>query len=292
MTTLMGMAMRLRRAEAFHRLRTALVLALMVLLAPAVSAQETVPAASASAAPANYRLASGDAIRVSVFQNPDMTLETRVSEDGTISYPLVGAIAIGGLDIASAEKKIATALKSGGFLREPQVNIELRRILGNKIAVLGQVNRPGAYPLETFNIKISQLLADAGGLAPGGADQLILTGTRNGKPFRKLIDIDALYRLDQSDQDIQVAGGDSIYVPRAPMFYIYGEVTRPGNYRIDRNMTMRQALAAGGGLTARGTERRLRVVRRNTEGVPEKISTDLNDPVQPDDVIYVNESIF
>jgi polysaccharide export outer membrane protein len=273
-----------RRSRAALRVLRCICAALLCMQVATVVAQET--------AGNNYRLASGDAIRVIVFQNPDMTLETRVSEDGTISYPLVGSIAVGGLDIGSAEKKIAAALKTGGFLKQPQVNIELLRILGNKIAVLGQVNKPGSYPLETFNTRVSQTLAEAGGLAQGGADQLILTGTRDGKPFRKQIDIDALYKLNQGDQDVPVAGGDTIYVPRAPMFYIYGEVTRPGNYRVDRNMTMRQALAAGGGLTARGTERRLRVVRRNAQGVPEKISTDLNDPVEPDDVIYVNESIF
>ncbi len=240
----------------------------------------------------NYRLASGDAIRVAVYQNPDMTLETRVSEDGSINYPLVGVIALGGLDIGSAEAKIAKALKDGGFIKQPQVNISLLTIRGNKISVLGQVNRPGSYPLETFNTRISQMLAEAGGLAPGGADSIIVTGARDGKPFRREIDIDTLYRKDLTDEDIPVAGGDTVYVPRAPTFYIYGEVAHPGSFRIERNMTMRQALAAGGGLTARGTEHFLRVVRRNAQGVPEKKSADLNDLVSPDDVIYVNESLF
>lgn len=240
----------------------------------------------------NYKLSSGDAIRVVIFQNPDMTLETRVSEDGSISYPLVGTIGIGGLEIGSAEKKVAKALKDGGFLKQPQVNIELLKIRGNKISVLGQVNKPGAYPLETTGTRVSQMLAEAGGLSASGADKIILTGTRDGRPYRREIDIDALYRDQQGDQDVQVTAGDSVYVPRAPMFYIYGEVTRPGNYRVDRNMTMRQALAAGGGLTLRGTERRLRVVRRNAQGVPEKTSAELNDLVAPDDVIYVSESIF
>ena len=241
---------------------------------------------------ANYRLASGDAIRVAVYQNPDMTLETRVSEDGSINYPLVGAIAVGGLEIGSAEARIAKALKDGGFIKQPQVNISLLTIRGNKISVLGQVNRPGSYPLETFNTRISQMLAEAGGLAQGGADSIIVTGTRDGKPFRREIDIDTLYRKDLTDQDIPVSGGDTVYVPRASTFYIYGEIAHPGTYRIERNMTMRQALAAGGGLTGRGTERRLRVIRRNSEGVPEKVSADLNELVTPDDVIYVNESIF
>ena len=243
-------------------------------------------------APDNYQLASGDAIRVAVFQNPDLTLETRVSEDGSINYPLIGSVAIGGLGISAAEARIAKRLRDGGFLKLPQVNISLLTIRGNKVSVLGQVNRPGSYALETTNTRISQMLAEAGGLAAGGADQVVLTGTRNGIAIRKIVDVDAIYRAEQADQDVPVLAGDTVYVPRAPMFYIYGEITRPGNYRIDRNMTMRQALAAGGGLTARGTERRLRVVRRNAQGVPEKISVELNDPVQADDVVYVNESFF
>ena len=240
----------------------------------------------------SYRLAAGDAVRVVIFQNPDMTLETRVAENGRINYPLVGAIEVGGLEIGDAEAKIARALADGGFLKKPQVNISVLTIRGNKVSVLGQVNRPGAYPLETTNVRLSQMLAEAGGIAQNGADQVIISGARGGQPFRQEVDVDSIYRADRSQQDIVVNGGDTVYVPRAPMFYIYGEVQRPGNYRVDRQMTARQAIAAGGGLTARGTERRLRVVRRNDQGVPERITIELNDLVKPDDVIYVNESIF
>ena len=250
------------------------------------------PTTAALAEAENYRLAAGDAIRVTVFQNPEMTVETRVSEDGSVNYPLVGAIRLGGLDIVSAERKIAAALQSGGYLRKPQVNIELLRILGNKVSVLGQVNKPGSFPLETANTRISQVLADAGGLAPMGADTVILSGVRDQKPFRREIDVDALYRLNEPELDVPVAAGDTVYVPRAPTFYIYGEINKPGNYRVARDLTMRQAIAEGGGLTSRGTERRLRVVRKNAQGVPEKVDADLSERVRPDDVIYVNESIF
>ena len=249
-------------------------------------------AAHGADVPDNYRLGAGDSIRVTVFQNPDMTVETRVSEDGSISYPLIRSVAIGGLSMDAAEKKIASQLDSGGFLRKPQVNIQLLQIKGNKVSVLGQVNKPGSYPLETFGARISQILADAGGLAAAGADRIILTGTRDGKAFRREIDIDALYRSDRPAEDLVLAGGDTVYVPRAPMFYIYGEVTRPGNYRVDRDMTMRQALAAGGGLTARGTERRLKVVHKTEQGPTEKLPVTLDDKVLPDDVIYVTESLF
>ena len=110
-------------------------------------------------AQADYPLSPGDAIRVQVFQNPDLTIETRVSEGGSITYPLIGAVDLGGLSIAAAEKKIADALQKGGFIRQPQVNIVLVQIRGNQVSVLGQVNRPGRFPLETANTRLSDMLA-------------------------------------------------------------------------------------------------------------------------------------
>lgn len=242
-------------------------------------------------APPNYRLASGDSIRVSLFQNPDMTLETRVSEDGTITYPLIGRVAIGDLELGAAETKISKALKDGGFFKQPQVNIQLMEVRGNKVSVLGQVNKAGTFPLLTTS-RVSQMLAEAGGQTSTGADRIVLTGTRDGKAFRREIDIDALYRDDKGDADVVVAGGDTIYVPRAPMFFIYGEVTKPGNYKIERGMTMRQAISTGGGLTLRGTERRLKVVRATPQGTSGKVPVEVDDPVQPGDTIYVAESLF
>jgi len=245
-----------------------------------------------TATPANYRLASGDSIRVNLFQNPDMTLETRVSEDNTITYPLIGKVVIGDLELGAAEAKIAKALKDGGFFKQPQVNIQLIEVRGNKVAVLGQVSKAGTFPLLTTT-RVSQALAEAGGQTATGADRIVLTGTRDGKPYRREIDIDALYRNEKGDDDVVLAGGDTIYVPRAPMYFIYGEVTKPGNYRIERGMTMRQAISTGGGLTLRGTERRLKVVRATPQGgKSDKIPVELDDPVQPGDVVYVAESLF
>ena len=107
----------------------------------------------------DYPLGAGDTIRVQVFQNPDLTIETRVAESGAITYPLIGSVDLGGLSIAAAEKKIATALKDGGFVQQPQVNIVIIQLRGNQVAVLGQVNRPGRFPLETLNTRVSDMLA-------------------------------------------------------------------------------------------------------------------------------------
>jgi polysaccharide export outer membrane protein len=239
----------------------------------------------------DYPLGPGDVLRIQVFQNPDLTTETRVSESGSITFPLVGGVEVGSLGIAKAEQKIAAALKNGGFVRQPQVNIVLLQMRGNQVSVLGNVSRPGRFPLETLS-RVSDMLAAAGGATQAGDDYAIVTGLRNGQPFRKLIDIPALYLGEKSDDDVILAGGDTIYVHRAPVFYIYGEAQRPGAYRIERGMTVMQALAQGGGPTLRGSEWWLRLHRKNAEGVVEKLSPEMTDTVQPNDIIYVRESIF
>jgi polysaccharide biosynthesis/export protein len=239
-----------------------------------------------------YRLGAGDNIRITVFQNPDLTLETRVTENRTITYPLVGTITVGGLTIGAAEQVIAKALQNQGFIRQPNVNIALLQNRGNQVSVLGQVNRPGRYPLETFNIRVSEMLAVAGGISATGADVAAVTGVRDGKPFRKEVNVAGLFLDQKLQDDFVLSGGDVIYVHRMPVFYIYGEVQRAGSYRIERGMTVRQALAQGGGTTVRGSERRVRLHRRGEGSAVRILSPALDDPVLPDDVIYVNESIF
>jgi polysaccharide biosynthesis/export protein len=241
---------------------------------------------------AEYRLGAGDSIRISVFQNPNLTLETRVGADGAITYPLIGRVAIGGATMAEAERTIARGLEAGNFLQQPQVTILLIQTRSSQVSVLGLVNRAGRFPLETFNTRVSEMLAIAGGIAPAGADFAIVTGERGGKPFRKEVDIAALFLHGKADEDLVVAGGDVIYVHRAPMFYVYGEVNRPGSYRVERGMTVRQALAQGGGPTQRGTERNLRLYRRGADNHLQTTHPKLDDAVRPDDVLHVGESLF
>ncbi len=239
-----------------------------------------------------YQIGAGDNIRIQVFQNPDLTMDTRVTENGTISYPLVGSVRIGGMTIPAAEQAIAKALKDGGFIQSPQVNISLLANRGNQVSVLGAVTRAGRFPLETVNTRFSEMMAIAGGATATGSDVAILTGVRDGKPLRKEIDVAAMFLDNRMQDDIVVVGGDVIYVHRQPMFYIYGEAQRSGSYRVERNMTIRQALALGGGPTARGTERGLRVYRAGAEGKVELLTPQLDDLIKPDDVIFVTESLF
>jgi len=92
--------------------------------------------------------------------------------------------------------------------------------------------------------------------------------------------------------NVEVQNGDTIFVPRAPVFYIYGEVLRAGAYRLEPNATVMNALSLGGGLTPRGTERGLKINRRMPDGGVKRIDARLADQIQPDDVIYVRESLF
>lgn len=240
----------------------------------------------------DYIIGAGDVIRISVFQNPDLAMETRVGDSGTITFPLIGSVELGGLTIPAAELRIATGLRDGGYVVQPQVNIQLLQVRGSQVTVLGMVGRPGRYPIETTNTKLSDMLAIAGGVVPAGSDVLVLSGVRDGKPMRMEIDIPAMFQKGDFSKDILLRGGDTIYVDRAPLFYIYGEVQRPGSYRIERGMTVRHALAQAGGVSLRGTERGLRLYRRDAEGKAAISEPDHDAAVRPDDVFHIRESLF
>jgi len=247
-----------------------------------------------SAAPAvnDYRLGAGDVVRISVFQNPDLTLETRVTETGIVSYPLLGNIRIGGQSVTQAEKLIADGLRSGNFVRSPQVTLVVLQVRGNQASVLGQVNRPGRFPIETTDMRLTDLLAMAGGAAPGGADFVVITGARNGQPYRLEVDLPTIFAAGGGSKDILILNGDVVWVDRQPMVYIYGEVQRPGPMRLERGMTLMQTLATGGGLNQRGTEKGIRVHRKTSDGNIRVITPGMDDRMQDGDVVYVRESLF
>jgi polysaccharide export outer membrane protein len=237
-------------------------------------------------------LGIGDVVKVTVYQNPDLAVDARVSELGQINIPLIGAVAVGGLPVSAAEQLIEKLLRDGGFVLKPQVTIQTVQIRSSQISILGQVAKPGRFPIETVGSKVSEMIAAAGGVVPGGADVVTLVGHRDGKPIKLDIDLPAILQAGRAELDVPVENGDIIYVDRAPTIYIYGEVQRPGQLRLERGMTLMQALAQGGGLTARGTERGIRVHRRDAAGEVKILELKLNDRVERDDVIYVRESIF
>lgn len=239
----------------------------------------------------DIKLGPGDVLKISVYGNPDLTVDTRVNDTGMISYPLVGSVQVGGLSPSTAEKKIAGLLENGGFIKKPQVNIMVSVTESQLVSVLGQVNKPGRYPIEVKR-NVTDVIAMAGGVNPEAGDTVTLLRNKNGKTERETIDLLSIMHSSDEAKDPQLMPGDTVYVDRAPRFYIYGEVQRPGTYRVERDMSVVQALSVGGGLSIRGTENGIRIKRRDDKGGTEVISAHLEDKVRPDDVIYVKESLF
>lgn len=239
----------------------------------------------------DYALSTGDLVRVTVYDHPDLTTETRVSESGSILFPLVGEVPVGGYAAKEASGRIAKLLEAGGFIKSAQVNVVVLDFKGQEVSVLGMVNRPGKFPLQKAS-KLTDILAVAGGVQINGADTLVLLSNRDGKAQRKEIDLQALFQDGGDSLNVDVGNNDILYVPREPRFYIYGEVQRPGAFRLEKNMSVVQALSVGGGLNARGTQKGIRVLRRATDGAMQTLEVQLSDMLRPDDVIYVKESLF
>lgn len=263
--------------------RSGLLWVLLALVLPALSW-----AAADGGEPGEYRLGAGDLLKINVYGYPDMSADVRVDEAGSISYAYVGQLEVGGHSARDVESLVAQKLTTGGFIRSPQVSVLVSDYRSQKVAVMGQVGRPGQYPLRKSS-SVMDLLAEAGGIVNAtAADQATLLKADGSK---RTIDLFALFDGDP-EQNSGVAAGDTIYVPRASQFYVYGEVQRPGTYRLERNMTVSQAISAGGGLTPRGTERRATVKRRNEEGKETRIGVKGSDLLQPDDVLVIKESLF
>lgn len=276
------------QAGAFHWLKRAgraLGPAALAALALTVAAIE-------SRAEPRETLGPGDSIRITVFQNPDLTTETRIGEQGTILFPLIGEVALGGQTAATAAHAIADRLRRGRFMLDPQVNVTVTQVRSRQVAVLGQVTRPGRYALDDTRTRVTDVLALAGGIAPTGADTITVMLRRNGTTTKRDIDVSGMYRSGDLSANIELQNGDEVFVPPAPVFYIYGEVQRAGAYRLQPDMVVMHALSLGGGLTTRGTERGLKIHRRLPDGTVQKLDAGLTDSVQPNDVIYVKEALF
>lgn len=322
----------------------------------------------------DYILGAGDLVKISVYGSPDLLTEARLTANGSITFPLIGEIVLGGTSPAISEKKIAEQLEKGGFVKKAQVNLvvlqfqsqfvsvlgdvykpgkysldrpstlsdvlamaggatpngsdmitlisnkdgkttkqefDLRDLISNanptsnpkvmhddivyvngrEVSVLGQVNRPGKYSVASGVRTVLDFLSQAGGVSASGADTIIVMTKRDGKSIKQEIDVDQLYRKGDTSFNVELADGDSIYVPRTPVFYIYGEVQRPGAFRLERNMNVAQALSTGGGLSQRGTERGLKV-KRNIAGTLKTFEVKSGDMLQADDILYVSESLF
>jgi polysaccharide biosynthesis/export protein len=253
------------------------------------------PADSAAAGPGAPRLLQlgpGDSVAIQVYGQPDMNATVYVADDGTIPVPLVGAVQISGLSPAEAAHKIEAAFRDGKFLVDPHVTITVTQSRSQRISVLGEVGTPGRYSIES-NETIFDVLAQAGGAKETAADVVfLLRPDRSGQIERIPINLKGLTDNQRVMPTPPLRGGDSILVPRAEQFYIFGEVAAPNMYRIEPGMTVTQAIARAGGVTARGSRKRIEIKRKGPDGRELSFSARPDEPVQANDVLRVKESIF
>ena len=247
--------------------------------------------AQALAQSAREVIGPGDTVRISAYRYPDLTTEARLSEDGKLNVPLVGEMSLKGMTPGEAARRIEERMKSGKYINNPQITVTVLQARSRLVSVLGLVKNPGRYVLDGTSAKISDVIAMAGGLDPNGSEKVIVQRHGHGKAQPVSVDLASIIEGD-STKNIQVQGGDSIFVPRAPVVYVYGEVSKGGAYRLEPDMTVMQAISLAGGITPRGSENRVQLRRRGGNGKWKQSDAKLTDPVSPDDVVYVRESIF
>jgi polysaccharide export outer membrane protein len=239
-----------------------------------------------------YTLGAGDLVRITVYDHPDLTTVGRISDTGSIAFPLIGEQVIGGLTEREAEKRIAGQLERKRIVRAPQVNLIVEQYQSQRVSVLGNVANPGVYNISPGST-IVDLIAEAGGTTDEAGDTAVLTKGAEGAGQRIEVNLRAALEGAGLAELPEVANGDRIYVPRMSRFYIYGQVNRPDAYRLDEGMTIMHGISVAGGLTDKGTERGLTIKRRNpdTEEM-QTLAADIDQTIQEDDVIYVKESLF
>ena len=236
----------------------------------------------------DYMLGAGDLLHVAIFDHEELTSDVRVSQSGKITIPLVGPLMVSGLSARNAEVLVSNQLIAGHYLKQPQVLISVTDYQSQKVSVMGQVAKPGQYVL-TKSQRVLEVLAQAGGVMNDAAADDATVVSKDGTS--SVIDLRKLFAGDTS-ANRAVQDGDTIVVPRSPQFYIYGEVQHPGVYRLERNMTLPQAIAAGGGLTLRGTARSVTIKRIDSAGIEQKLSLHQARQLRNADVIIIKESLF
>ncbi len=243
-----------------------------------------------AAAADDYHLGPGDIVSITVYGNARLDTDARIDADGTIDYPFLGSIKLAGLTSTQAAAKIADGLQAAQILKNPVVTVRIKEFQSKRVAVLGQVEKPGEYFLSSDKTLVD-MLGQAGWLTPKAADYIVLTRTaKNGE--RKDYQLTMNQITTGKFKNVKAQAGDVIFVPQEQTFYILGAVQKPGSYRYEPGMTVVQALAIGGGLTPRGDYDRIVIKRKDQSGKQTTSDASLDTEVRPGDVIFVKERIF
>lgn len=248
------------------------------------------------AAPAgdmDYLVGEGDVLRILVYDNPDLQTTTRVSGNGTIIFPLVGEIYIDGHTVARVGDILAQHLAKG-YILNPQVSVFVEEFRSQKMVIMGEVKVPGLYELSGPS-SLMEVISKAGGLTTEAGDMVTVKRKNPTQPDQdKIISVNLKDLLEKQGNmsNLLIIDGDSIFVPRAGVFYVTGQVRRPAAYKLERGTTLIQAITMAGGFSELAAQRRVQIIRKSEDAEQVLKKVPLHTPIEVDDVIVVPESFF
>lgn len=227
--------------------------------------------------PEGYRLGPNDVIRIQVYGEEDLSVETKVEGDGRITYPLLGLLKVGGFTVQELQQDLTAKLEAG-YVRHPKLTVTIAR--HRNLYVGGEVKLPGGYPYEQ-GLTVQKAIALAGGLSDKADKQSIIV-THPGAVAPEIVSLHG---------DAAIGPDDLVTVAQARKFYINGEVHRAGDYLYEKDLTLHKAVTMAGGFTDKASTSRAKVIRK-VEGLEQIVPVDLHDIIFPDDIIVVPRSFF
>lgn len=247
-------------------------------------------ARAAEEPPNDYRVGDGDVLQVTVYDHPDLTTVVRVDNGGTIQFPLLGTVRIGGQTIRQTTDQLAKALATG-YIVNPQVSVFVQEFRSKKVTVVGQVTTPGLYEL-TGPTSLLELISKAGGMKPDAGDRIVVKRKAGNGEQQITIDRLALMERGDTDLDIPLRDGDNVFVAQAGVFYVTGQVNKPSAYKLEEGASVIKGITMAGGFTNLAATKKVKIIRKidGAEKVMENVP--MHEPIRPDDVIVVPESFF
>jgi polysaccharide biosynthesis/export protein len=224
----------------------------------------------------DYLIGPDDVLEISIFEwemsQQTKTLEFRVAESGVVSLPAVGVVPVAGKTVQEAQKIVEENLSSRNVLQNPRVSVTVKEFRSRRIAVIGQVNAPGVYAIHENVSTLMDMLTLAGGPNVSASQYafVLRAKTDEAQPLRIVVDLEELFDKGAFDQNPVLQGGDTVYVPQAPLIYVYGYVRQPGGFALHRSLRVLEAVALAGGIAPKADKWGSYLIRR-TKGQTETI---------------------
>jgi len=268
--------------------------------APAAPGAQTQPPQSIANRSSDYVVGAQDILKITVFDEPTMSGSYRVDGDGSFQYPMLGRVAVRGMRVREVEQMLKTKLEDG-YIRRAQVAVDVEQFRSRSIFVVGEVRAPGKYPM-TAQMSLIEALAAAGSMTAAASSEVMILRPHNAGSAQALtpeqVDQSNVTRVNLADlqlgrlsQNVTLVEGDTIFVPKAEKFFITGQVRSPGAYTYERGLTVLQAISLAGGLTEKGSSRRIKVIRA-VKGKKTQQGINVADAIQPGDTLVIPQRLL